>query len=287
MDVVLGANGHVGAAVAQTLLARGRAVTVALRSPTQAPTWEQRGATVAIVDVCNTPALATLLGQAHRAFVLNPPASPALDTDKVERASAHAIVAALQKVTLEKIVVQSTYGAQPGAHCADLGVLYELEQAVQALATPCCIVRAAYYMSNWLPLMATARTTGLLPSLVPAHQRVPMVAPQDVGQLGAHLLAAPITETGLYAIEGPTPYSPTDVAACLNAAPNPPVTVQSIPKSDWENYYLANGFSHMAARSYATMTAIFTDQTYNCPQHPHKGATDLATYFAQALLPNA
>ncbi|MCP1244030.1 Rossmann-fold NAD(P)-binding domain-containing protein [Acetobacter lambici] len=204
----------------------------------------------------------------------------------MERASAHAIVAALQKVTLEKIVVQSTYGAQPGAHCADLGVLYELEQAVQALATPCCIVRAAYYMSNWLPLVATAHTTGLLPSLVPAHQRVPMVAPQDAGQLGAHLLAAPVTETGLYAIEGPSPYSPADVAACLSATHNQPVTVETIPKPEWENYYLANGFSHMAATSYATMTAIFTHQTYERPQHPHKGATDLATYFAQALRTN-
>ncbi|MCP1244029.1 NAD(P)H-binding protein [Acetobacter lambici] len=76
MDVVLGANGHVGTAVAQALLARGRAVTVALHSPAQAPAWEQRGAAVAIVDVCNTPALTALLGQASRAFVLNPPAPP-------------------------------------------------------------------------------------------------------------------------------------------------------------------------------------------------------------------
>lgn len=31
MDVILGADGHVGSAVAQTLLAQGWAVTVALR----------------------------------------------------------------------------------------------------------------------------------------------------------------------------------------------------------------------------------------------------------------
>lgn len=285
MDVVLGAGGHVGSAVAQTLLAQGRTVTVALHSPAQARAWERKGATVALVDVCDTPALTTVLAKARRAFVLNPPANPGVDTDVAERASARAIVAALQKVELEKIVVQSTYGAQPGAHCADLGVLYELEQAVLALGTPCCLVRAAYYMSNWLPLVATATATGLLPSLIPAHLPVPMVAPQDVGRLGAQLLAAPVTQTGLYAIEGPTPYTPADVATCLSLHAPHPVTVQAIPQEQWKAYYLANGFSQKAAMSYAAMTAIFTTQAYARPQHPHKGATDLAEYFAQALTP--
>lgn len=283
MDLVLGANGHVGSAVAQRLLAQGRAVTVALRTPAHAQAWEQRGARTAVVDVCNTQALTTVLAQVSRAFVLNPPAPPNVDTDKAERASARAIVAALRQVRLEKIVVQSTYGAQPGEHCADLGVLYALEQDVQNLPTPCCIVRAAYYMSNWLPQAAAARTNGVLQSLIPTDLAVPMVAPQDVGHFAANLLCAPTTDTGLYAIEGPATYTPAQVGACFARLFNRPVRVEAIPRNTWKEHYLANGFSQQAATSYANMTAIFTKQRYDQPQQPHKGPTGLAAYLASAL----
>lgn len=78
MYVVTGATGHVGGSVARALLAAGEAVTVVTRSAAKAEAWRQKGAEAAILDVQDTSALAALFQKARRAFVLNPPASPAL-----------------------------------------------------------------------------------------------------------------------------------------------------------------------------------------------------------------
>ena len=236
-----------------------------------------------MLDVQDTAALAAVFQKAERAFVLNPPASPALNTDVEERRTVQAILKALQGAALEKIVLQSTYGAQPGAHCGDLGVLYEFEDAARQLKTPLCVVRAAYYMSNWTFGVEAVRATGVLETFLPATQKVPMVASDDVGAVAAQLLCAPVSETGVYSVEGPAWYSPADVAEALGVVLQQPVRVASLPKADWLAAYRRNGFSEAAARSYAHMTDIFVSQAYEKPASPLKGPTDLHTYFRQAL----
>ncbi|WP_281700865.1 NmrA family NAD(P)-binding protein [Acetobacter malorum] len=283
MYVVMGATGHVGGSVARALLAAGEAVTVVTRNAAKAEAWRQKGAEVAVLDVQDTPALAAVFQKVRRAFVLNPPASPALNTDVEERRTVQAILKALQGNGLEKIVLQSTYGAQPGAHCGDLGVLYEFEEGARQLGIPLCVVRAAYYMSNWTFGVDAVRASGVLETFLPASQKVPMVAPQDVGAVAAQLLRAPASETGVYAVEGPEQYSPEDVAEVLGAVLNQPVRVASLPKAEWLAAYRRNGFSENAAQSYAHMTEIFVTQAYDVPASPLKGTTDLKTYFQQVL----
>nr|WP_237933510.1 NmrA family NAD(P)-binding protein [Acetobacter senegalensis] len=276
---VLGATGHVGRAVANTLLAAGQSVTVVTRNPQKAQAWRQKGASAAVVDVLDTPALAAVFKTVTRAFLLNPPANVASDTDTEERRSVQSILAALEGVSLEKIVLQSTYGAQPGPHCGDLGVLHEFEERARALGTPLCCVRAAYYMSNWVPLAKQAKETGVFSTVLPVDQKVPMVAPDDVGVLGAQLLMSPVEETGLYACEGPHTYSPRDVAAAFTQVFGRAIQATSVPKADWLAYYRQNGFSQRAARSYAHMTELFLEQPYDHSAPLHKGPTDLEAYF--------
>ncbi|MCP1247617.1 NAD(P)H-binding protein [Gluconobacter oxydans] len=148
MDIVLGASGHVGGTVARRLLEQGRPVTVVLHRPEQAAAWSARGASVAVLDVHDTAALTTAFCKARRAFLLNPPASPSLDVDREERRTIQSILDAVRGASLEKIVVQSTYGAQDNPHCGDLGSLYTFEQGAREMGVPLCVVRAAYFMSN-------------------------------------------------------------------------------------------------------------------------------------------
>ncbi|TGR60102.1 NmrA family transcriptional regulator, partial [bacterium M00.F.Ca.ET.194.01.1.1] len=93
----------------------------------------------------------------RRAFLLNPPADPATDTDAEEQKTVAAIVTALAGSGLEKVVAESTYGAQPGEGIGDLSVLYGFEQKLKAQTIPASIIRAAYYMSNWDQALETAR----------------------------------------------------------------------------------------------------------------------------------
>ncbi|BCI66605.1 NmrA family NAD(P)-binding protein [Acetobacter aceti] len=283
MFAVLGASGHVGKAITEHLLQQGLPVTVVIHDPQKAADWMRQGASVAVLDIHDTEALAQTLKSAERAFLLNPPASPSLNTDQEERKTVRSILQAVSKADLKKIVVQSTYGAQEGAHCGDLGVLYEFERGAQQSSIPLCIVRAAYYMSNWLPSLALAKQEGRFPSLLPSGLKVPMVAPQDVGKLAAQLLSDPVSETGIYNIEGPEYYTTLDVAKSFSKHLSRDIAVDAVPPSDWHDYYRAHCFSEEATHSYANMTGIFVEQRYEMPTNVIKGETTLSAYFDKEI----
>ncbi|WP_371818926.1 NmrA family NAD(P)-binding protein [Gluconobacter sp. P1C6_b] len=232
---------------------------------------------MAVLDVHDTPALTTAFSEARRAFLLNPPARPSLDVDREERRTVQSILEAVRGASLEKIVVQSTYGAQDNPHCGDLGSLYAFEQGARETGVPLCIVRAAYFMSNWYGTLSTARQSGVFSSLLPKDFKAPMVAPQDVGELAARLLVSSVEETGIYSIEGPETYTPEDVATALNAVLERDVAVDEISRPEWPEFYRSHGFCSEAAQSYATMTGIFVDGRYEHPRTPLRGATDLQT----------
>ncbi|RZK54423.1 MAG: NAD-dependent epimerase/dehydratase family protein, partial [Hymenobacter sp.] len=139
MYFILGANGHVGSVLARLLLGQHQPVTVVLHQPGQAARWQQQGAQVAVVDVHDVPALHQVFRPGGRLFLLNPPAAPATDTATEERRTLAAILAAIQGAGLNRIVAESTYGAQPGERAGDLSVLYEMEQALAAQSVPVSI----------------------------------------------------------------------------------------------------------------------------------------------------
>lgn len=149
MHIVVGGTGHVGSAVARTLLDEGEAVTIVTRSPEKASPWRQRGAEVVLADVQDVTSMHEVFRRGTRAFLLNPPADISSDTDREERRTVRCLLEALEGSGLEKVVAESTMGAQPGEECGDLNVLYELEVGLRDQPIPASIIRAAYYYSNW------------------------------------------------------------------------------------------------------------------------------------------
>ncbi len=281
MHVVLGATGHLGSAVARSLLDRGEPVTVVTRSPEKARTWEADGATAAVVDVHDTEALRAVLPEGGRLFALNPPADPtAGDTDAEENATGDAIATAIQDAGLGRVVALSTYGAQTGERIGDLGTLHRFEQHLADVAIPVAVVRVAYLLSNWDGLLAPARDDGVLPTMPDERGSIPMVAPVDVGVAVADLLTRPEPATGLHFVEGPERYSPTDVARAFGAALGRHVEVTVMPREGWLPAFREMGFFAEAAESYAGMTALVTGDEIELPQSPTRGSTTLQAYIA-------
>jgi uncharacterized protein YbjT (DUF2867 family) len=283
MYIILGATGRVGSAVAQNLLDQGQPVTIITHNPKKSSEWEQKGAHVAIADVHDTDGLRRVFRQGKRLFLLNPPAAPDTDSAQEERKSIASILAALVDADLEKIVAQSTYGAQPGNRIGDLGVLYEMEQGLARLSIPFSIVRAAYYMSNWDMAFQTAQQEGKVYTFYPPNFKIPMAAPQDLGRIAAQLLMEPLSQTGLHYAEGPEPYSSTDVAAAFAVALDKPVEAIEIPRKQWIPALKEAGFSQAAAESMAEMTAITLEQRYDLPDSPIRGTTTLREYIYQIV----
>lgn len=274
--IILGANGHVGSAVAETLLQSGEAVTVVIRAAGKAAAWEARGARAAAVDVGDPDALRSVLRTGTHAFLLNPPAPVTGDTDAEERRTAQSIAEALAGSGLQQVVAQSTYGAQPGEAIGDLSVLYEFEQALRAQSIPATIQRAAYFFSNWDAQADAVRETGKLASFFPADMIIPMVAPQDLGRAAARLLCdAP--QTSIHHVEGPDRYSPDDVAQAFGTALGRTVTVDVIPPARWEQTYRSLGFSAQAARAFTRMMDVNL-KGVELPEDYERGQTTLDQY---------
>lgn len=283
MYIILGGTGRVGSATAHALLRRGEAVTIVTRDAAHAGDLKRAGARVAAVDIRDVRALRDIFRQGRRAFLLNPPAEPSTDTDAEERANVAAIIDALEGSGLEKVVAASTYGARPGERCGDLTVLYEFEQALRGQPIPAAINRAAYYMSNWAGMLDAVRGSGRLPSFFPADFRLPMVAPQDVGEAAARRLLEPLDATGLHHVEGPAWYSARDVADAFSQALGMPVEVDTIARDAWEEAFLELGFTPAAASSYACMTDVVLAGKMERTGEPERGATGLAGYIRSVV----
>ncbi|GIF53052.1 uncharacterized protein YbjT (DUF2867 family) [Asanoa ferruginea] len=282
MIVVLGASGHVGSAVATALIEAGAPVRVVTRDARRGQPWRDRGADVAVVDVADTPALAAAFRGARRAFLLNPPAPVSTDTDAGERRTASSIVAALDGSGLEQVVAQSTYGAQPGDRIGDLSVLHEFEQAVARQPVPAHVVRGAYFMTNWVGVLTSARDDGLLPVMFPEDHVLPMVAPHDLGRIAADLLLTPETGNSLRHVEGPLRYTPREVATIMAEVLGRPVALRVVAREDWVAAFRSWGFSPEAAESYARMTAATVDGDPPTLVEVERQPTTLETFLAAA-----
>lgn len=279
MYVIMGGTGHVGSATAEALLARGAAVTLVTRSADRAEEWRAKGADIAEADVEDVASLRAAFRRGRRALLLNPPADTTTDTDAVERRTVAKILAALEGSGLEKVVAESTGGAQPGDRIGDLNVLWELEEGLRAQAIPAAINRAAYYMSNWDGQLDAVRRTGKLQTLFPADLALPMVAPHDLGQAVATRLSSSLDDAGVRYVEGPRLYTSDDVARAFSQALGRPVEVEVTPRDRWKQAFLGLGFSDVAAESYARMTAVAVDSGFDVSDDPLRGTTTLDAYI--------
>lgn len=282
MYVVMGATGHVGAAVADALLAGGEDVTIVTRWPERAGRWRDKGASIATADVEDVASLKAAFRRGRRAFLLNPPADIAGDTDATERRTIANILAALEDSGLEKVVAASTFGARPGRGIGDLTTLWELEDGLRRQPIPAAINRGAYYMSNWTSMLETVAETGTLPSMFPADMRIPMVAPADLGEAAAARLLTPLDDVGVRYVEGPQRYTPQDVARAMSRTLGRDVVLEVVPRDRWEAVYKGWGFSAEAARAYAKMTAVTLDEDFDQPADVVRGHVSLADFIAAA-----
>lgn len=284
MYIILGGTGHVGSAVAKALIANDKQVIIITHDEDKVSNIEAMGAKAEIADITDSNRLNEIFKMGERLFLLNPPAPPTTNTPKVERDSMQSIIAALEDSGLEKIVAESTYGAQPCKDVGDLGVLYEMEEVLKDLHIPVSIQRASYYYSNWDFSLETAKSEGKVYSMYPPDFKLPMVAPDDLGSFAAELLMQPLNETGLYYRTGPVDYSPNDVATAFAKALGKPVEAVQILEPEWESFLEEQGFSAKAARAMINMTKVTLDMVHeSAPENPERGTITIDDYISRLV----
>ncbi|SEI68861.1 NmrA family NAD(P)-binding protein [Pseudomonas sp. NFR16] len=281
MYTIMGVTGQVGSEVARQLLSSGQPVRAVVRNAEKARQWADMGCDIAIADVDDVSSLTDAFQNSAAAFVLLPPNfSPSEGFAETRQMIAN-LHAALSVSRPGKIVCISTIGAQ-ATQPNLLNQLQLLEQSLSTLALPVTFLRPGWFMENCLWDIEPAVRTGVIPSfLQPLDRAVPMIATADVGRVAAQLLQEHWVGNRIVELESQTPVSPDQIAATFTELLGKPVTMQAVPRDQWQALFVSQGMSNPLPRM--QMLDGFNEGWIRFEGVPRKGRVELKSVL-QALL---
>ena len=242
MHIVLGASGQVGSAIVDALLKRGKSVKGVCRNPQKADNLKSKGIEVEIADFFDLEALKKAFKGGDTVFLLTPenPSSKDIlaDTESILRNYREAI----RFSGIKKVIGLSSIGAQHQFGTGNLQMSYMLEHIFQDLPIKQVFIRPAYYYSNWIASVETAKEQGVLPAFFPTELKIPMVAPTDVAAFIAKTMTDEAEQEKVYELVGPASYSSADVAHIFGDRLNRKVEAQQIPQGQWSETLTQLGY---------------------------------------------
>jgi len=242
MFAITGITGQVGGATARALLARGHRIRAVVRERAKAAAWMARGAEVAVADLADAAALQTAFTGVDGVFVMIPPYWDPLPGYPEARADAIALRQALAAAAPPKVVCLSSVGAQHAAGVGLITQLFILEREMRRLPIPIAMLRAAWFMENAIPDIASARSDGVFASyLSPLDQAIPMVATADVGTVAGDVLTQHWNGLRAIEVEGPRSYAPNDVAMVMSHLLHRPIRAEEMPHRAWAAHFRSQG----------------------------------------------
>ena len=284
MFAVTGITGQVGGATARTLLDTGLSVRAVMRDAAKGAAWRESGCEIALADMKDAAALTDALSGVDGIFVMIPPIFDPTPGFPEARAIIAAVTTAIGVAKPSKVVCLSTIGAQ-ATQLNLLNQLGLLEQALGAVQSPVCFLRAAWFMENAAWDVVSARDAGVVSSfLQPLDKPVPMVATSDIGHLAATLLQETWTGRRIVELEGPRRITPNRVAATFAEILGRPVRMEPVPRDTWEGLFASQGMKNPTPR--ARMLDGFNEgwiEFENGEQSSRKGRTELKTVLKQLL----
>jgi len=275
MIVVTGATGHTGSVVAKTLLDKGQKVRVVVRDAKKGEAWKRQGAEVAIADVGDAEALGRAFAGADGVYVMVPPNYQSnqvvIDQKKVVDAYAEALTRAKPR----HVVLLSSIGAQHEKGTGPIQVLAYAERKLGKIA-PLTAVRASYFMTNWGGVLPVAREQGILPSMLRADRRIPMVAIEDIGRVAAEALieGAPAA-TRVIELAGPKDYAPGDVAEVVSGILGKKVQKIDVPEEGIVAALKQAGFTDDLAELFREMNVGLNSGYIAWTKEPVRGRVPL------------
>jgi uncharacterized protein YbjT (DUF2867 family) len=232
MYIIAGITGNTGAAAAEALLARGRAVRAIVRDERRAAAWAARGVELRRGDLADAGSLAQAFEGAAGAYLFAPPLSKDGEHAALYVAIARSVRAATLRARLPRLVFLSSEGAHVPTGTGVIRSLYLAETELAGAAPHLTFLRATYFQDNWRAVVPAAAAEGILPTMLGEGRRA-MVAAADVGRTAASLLLEE-NPPDLVNLVGPEDYAPIDVAAAIGAALGRMVTPVRPPRETWE-----------------------------------------------------
>ena len=266
MFVVLGATGHTGSVVAETLLARKQPVRVVVRSADKGASWKARGAEVAIASLDDVPALTKAFQGAVGLYLLVPPNYGATAWLAAQRQRMDQAAEAVKTSGISHVVFLSSIGGQIPEGTGPIRAARYGEQKLATVAQNLTILRPCYFMENWAPGIGMARGQGVLLTFIAPEGKIPMISTKDIGRMGAEYLITGGKGKQIVELAGPEEYSPGQAAATLSQILGKAVSAQLAPLSTVVPTFTSFGFSDEAAKLFEEMYTSFSKGTIGYEQ---------------------
>ena len=188
MYAITGATGNTGSVIAEKLLERGEKVRVISRDAKRLARFVQKGAEAFVADLTDAAALAKAFDGARAVYLMIPPITSTDPRADQEQAS-DALVSAVEKASVQQVVVLSSFGADKPEKTGPVVGLHNLEQKLDRVAgLNALYLRAAYFMENLLPQTAVIQNFGIVGGPLRADLPLPMIATRDIGAAAAEAL---------------------------------------------------------------------------------------------------
>ena len=259
MFTVMGITGNVGGAVAQNLLAAGKAVRGVVRNPETAKAWAQRGVELVQSAYDDAAGLTRAFTGAEGVFAMIPPDfAPAPGLPDQKRTIA-AISKALAQAKPGKAVFLSSIGSEQPSGLGLITSTHLLEEATRTLPIPVAYLRAGSFMENWLGALDRIRATGEMPFFYgPLERKFPLVATQDIGLAGARVLQESWNGERVLEVSGPK--GGTDLhetATAFARALGREVKAVQVPEAAWQSVLESIGMPADRTGLYIEMVKSF------------------------------
>jgi uncharacterized protein YbjT (DUF2867 family) len=185
MYVILGASGHTGSIIANSLLLKGKKVRVVGRDAGRLQPFVRKGADAVTADVSDAAALTKAFSGARAAYLMLPPVASREDQER----QSDAIATAVKDSGLPHAVHLSSYGAHVPEGTGPVAGLHSSEQKLNAIhGLNVLHLRAALFMENNLVAIGMIHGMGMVGTALLPDLKVPMIATRDVGAYAAQRL---------------------------------------------------------------------------------------------------
>jgi uncharacterized protein YbjT (DUF2867 family) len=246
MYIVLGATGHTGSIVAETLLRKGEKVRAVGRSKDRLASLVARGAEPFVADQTDSAALTRAFEGARAVYFMVPPAPASPDYRGLQCQIADAGAVALEAAKVKYLVALSSYGADKPSGCGPITGLYDVEQRWNRVpGLNALYLRPGYFMENVLPQIDAIKKFGMLAGPLKSDAVLPMIATRDIGDAAAQaLLKLDFSGHEIRELQGQRDLNYAEVARIIGAAiGKPDLSYMVAPKEQVAQVLAGIGFS--------------------------------------------
>jgi uncharacterized protein YbjT (DUF2867 family) len=189
MYAILGASGHTGSVVANTLLDHEKRVRVVGRDAKKLASFVSRGAEAIVADLTNVEALTRAFAGMEGVYAMTPPNLTSDNYRAYQDKVADAVATAIEATGVKYVVTLSSIGAEQAEKTGPVMGLHYMESRFADIAEINVLhLRAGYFMENTLPQIEIIRNFGMMAGPVSSDLPLRMIAARDIGAVAADAL---------------------------------------------------------------------------------------------------